>query len=110
MALAFHWFLTPGALLSPEELHARLGPESGLVILQYCPPFWKPAESVTFPLLVVAGEHDRATDEPSARATAAHYRADYVMVPEAGHDLMLEKSYRQTAQTIHDWLVQQQLP
>jgi hypothetical protein len=27
-----------------------------------------------------------------------------VIVPEAGHNLMMEKSYRQTAEKIQDWL------
>ncbi|NJK81126.1 MAG: alpha/beta fold hydrolase [Chloroflexaceae bacterium] len=107
--VAFNWFLTEGAVLTPQELHAKLGPESGLVLLQYTPPLWKPADKVHFPLLVLGAERDRATDEPSVRATAAYYGADYFMVPEAGHDLMLEKSYRQTAQMIHDWLVKQSI-
>jgi pimeloyl-ACP methyl ester carboxylesterase len=53
-------FLTEGALISPEELHARLGPESGWVLTQYTAPFWHPAspETITTPLLWIAGGED----------------------------------------------------
>lgn len=96
-------------MLTTEEFHAKLGPESALVLLQYRPPLWKPADSVQLPLFILGGEKDIATDEPSVRLAAEHYQADYAVVPEAGHDLMLEKSYQQTAQTIHEWLLKKRI-
>jgi hypothetical protein len=32
------------------------------------------------------------------------YGADYLMVENPGHDLMLEKNSHQTAESIHKWL------
>jgi pimeloyl-ACP methyl ester carboxylesterase len=99
-------FIHPGALYSPEELHARLGPESFLILCQYNPRFWSPVERTSIPLLWLAGAEDVLIAEPESRRSALHYRADYSIVPEAGHNLMMEKSYRETAETIHRWLSQ----
>jgi pimeloyl-ACP methyl ester carboxylesterase len=104
-ARAAEMFIQPGALYSPEELHARLGPESFWVLWQYSPPLWSPAASTHVPLLWVAGEADTLIAEPEARRSAAHYQAEYVAVPGAGHNLMMEKSYRDTAERIHNWLL-----
>ncbi|MBN1286131.1 MAG: alpha/beta hydrolase [Anaerolineae bacterium] len=98
---------TGGALYTPEELHARLGPESGLVMLQHNPPFWAPAEEVRAPMLWLAAEKDTLIGEPAARQSAAHYKADYVVVPDAGHNLMMEHNYRATAEQVRDWLAAQ---
>jgi pimeloyl-ACP methyl ester carboxylesterase len=38
------------------------------------------------------------------RKTAAHYQAEFVVIPGAGHNLMMEKSYRATAEKIDTWL------
>ncbi|HEY77013.1 MAG TPA: alpha/beta fold hydrolase [Thermoflexia bacterium] len=104
---AARMFVTEGALLSPEELHARLGPESLWVLLQYNPLLWSPAEATRTPMLWLAGEKDALIAEPEQRRSAAHYGAEYVVVKGAGHSLMMERSYRQTAETIRDWLSEQ---
>jgi pimeloyl-ACP methyl ester carboxylesterase len=98
-----------GAVYSPQALYARLGPESALVLYQHNPPFWSPPRNVGTPLLWLAGEKDAVIGETAERRSAAYYRADYVMVEQAGHNLMMEHNYCQTAEIIHDWLVQQEL-
>jgi pimeloyl-ACP methyl ester carboxylesterase len=95
------------AVTSPQELHARLTPESALILYQHNPPFWSPAKCVQTPMLWLAGEEDALIGEAAERRSAAHYGADYVVVEKAGHNLMMEHNYRQTAKTIHDWLVEQ---
>ncbi len=101
-------FITEGAILSPNELHARLGPESLLVLMQYTPPFWRPAspEAIATPLLWIAGEADAVLPERVERRSATYYGAEYHVVKGAGHDLMLERSYTETARMIHDWLAE----
>jgi pimeloyl-ACP methyl ester carboxylesterase len=106
-ARAAEMFIHAGALYSPEELHARLGPESFLVLAQYNPLLWSPVESTSIPLLWLAGAADTLISEPESRRSAAHYQAEYVPVPAAGHNLMMEQSYRETAETIHEWLIRQ---
>jgi pimeloyl-ACP methyl ester carboxylesterase len=104
---AARMFITEGAILTPEELHARLGTESLWVLLQYNPLLWSPVKRTGTPLLWLAGGSDVLISEPEERHSAAHYGADYVVVDGAGHNLMMERSYRQTAETIRDWLIQQ---
>lgn len=109
-ARAAEKLISANGLYSPPELHARLGPESALVMLQYNPPCWAPAKRVKTPLLWLAGEIDAVVGEAAERRSAAYYGADYVVVPEAAHNLMLEHNSRQTAETIHEWLSQRRIP
>lgn len=101
--------ISADALYSPEELHARLGPESALVMMQHNPPFWFPAKTVKTPLLWLAGEKDAVVGEAAQRRSAAYYGADYRVVPNAAHNLMMEHNYRETAAMIHDWLNEREL-
>ncbi len=107
---AAQMFLTEGALLSPEELHEKLGPESMWVLFQYTPPLWRPAKQINTPILWLAGGADRLIREWEQKQSAAWYNADYVVVAGAGHDVMLEKSSADTAVTIHNWLTAQNIP
>jgi pimeloyl-ACP methyl ester carboxylesterase len=100
-------FITEGAIITPKELYAQLGPESLWVLLQYNPLLWSPVKRTGTPMLWLAGGSDVLISEPEERRSAAHYGADYVAVDGAGHNLMMEHSYRQTAETIRDWLIQQ---
>lgn len=105
-AYAARKLISANALYSPQELHARLGPESSLVLLQYNPPFWAPAKKVKTPLLWLAGEIDAVIGEAAQRRSAAYYGANYVVVPGAAHNLMMEHTYRQIVEMIHRWLSQ----
>lgn len=92
------------AIYTPEELHSRLGPESAWVMMQHNPPFWRPAKQVKTPLLWLAGEIDTVISVEAERRSAAYYQADFIVVPKAAHNLMMEHNYRETAETIHNWL------
>jgi pimeloyl-ACP methyl ester carboxylesterase len=104
---AADYFLTEGAVLGREEFHARLSAESLFVVLQYQPPFWRPPLGTKTPLLWVAGTRDGVIPERTQRASAREYGCEYHTVPGDGHDLMLEKSFRSTAEIIRAWLVKQ---
>ncbi len=101
--------VTDKAVVSPEELHRQLGPESLFPLPQHNPPFWRPPEHVNTPMLWLAAAEDAFSDEDSGRRSAEHYGAEYILVEDAGHDLMLEHNYRETARTVHHWLLQQNL-
>jgi alpha-beta hydrolase superfamily lysophospholipase len=103
---AARMFITSGAIYSPEELHARLGPESVLVVFQHQPPIWSPPEDLETPVLWLDGEKDTLISRAGTRRSASFYRAEYVLVEGAGHDMMLERGYRQTAEVIHAWLAE----
>jgi pimeloyl-ACP methyl ester carboxylesterase len=99
-------FITEGAITSPEELHARLGPEAFWILLQQDRlGGWSPPKNVQTPMLWLAAEADALISEKEQRRSAEFYGADYLVVEGAGHDIQIERSYRQTAETIHDWLV-----
>lgn len=104
---AAQMFISEGAVLSPQELYERLGPESLWVLLQYNPPLWRPVVRLKTPLLWLAGAVDTLIDEKAEAKSARHYGADYVVVPGAGHNVMMEKSWRETAVTMHNWLAKQ---
>jgi pimeloyl-ACP methyl ester carboxylesterase len=97
-------FTHPGALYSAQELHACLGPESWWVLWQYNPLCWTPVARTSIPLLWLAGAEDALISEPEERRSAAHYGAEYVAMACTGHNLMMEKSYRETAGIVHQWL------
>ena len=103
-------FITDGAVITPEELYDRLGPESCIVVLQHNPPFWTPPDDVRTPLLWLTGEKDAAISVPGATRSAEFYQAEHLIVPEAGHNLMMEKSYQETAEKIQEWLERLELP
>jgi pimeloyl-ACP methyl ester carboxylesterase len=94
------------SVYSPEELHAHLSPESALVMYQHNPPFWYPPKQVKTPMLWLAGEIDAVIGVEAERKSAAHYRADFLVVPDAAHNVMMEYNYRETAKMIHDWLTE----
>jgi pimeloyl-ACP methyl ester carboxylesterase len=101
--------ITPGAILSPEELHERLGPESALILFQHNPPFWRPANNTRAPMLILAGEEDAVVFIASLKRSAAYYKADFMVIHNSGHNLMMEKSYLETARSIDHWLIEKQV-
>ena len=60
-------------------------------------------------MLLLAGEKDAVLSVESLRKSAAHYKADFMVVPGSGHNIMMEKSYQETASTIDAWLVQNKI-
>lgn len=92
---------------SGAELFAHIGPESALVMFQHNPPFWKPPEQVRTPLLWVAAEKDQAVGLRLSRRSAQHYRAKFIQIPDAGHNLMLESNEAEIIRLVHDWLAEQ---
>jgi len=104
-ALVQDLFLSDGALIAPDELRARLGPESLLIVFQHQPLFWRPPLRTGTPLLWLGGTRDIVTAEPIHRRSATDYGADYLAVEGANHDLMWERSSSQSARSIHQWLV-----
>jgi len=99
-------FITEGAVLSPQELYAKIGPESRLVLLQHHAPLWHPPTDVTTPLLWIGAEQDAVISAPGARRSAEFYHATYLPAPRAGHDVMLEQDREETALAMARWLEQ----
>ncbi len=98
--------LSDRAVVSGAELDAQLGGESVLATYQHNPPFWKPPTDVNTPMLWLAAEKDGTLMLSAQEKSAAHYGADYVVVEAAGHNLMMEWNWRETAVSINDWLTE----
>ena len=103
-AVAARKLISPGAIYSPKELHARLGPESVWIMIQHNRPFWQPPVEIKTPLLWLAGEADQLISVEAQQRAAADYHAPCIVAPGAAHNLMMEPTYAETALTIHQWL------
>jgi pimeloyl-ACP methyl ester carboxylesterase len=101
--------LSKDATYSPDKLKSRLGSESALVMFQHNPPFWTPPENLRTPMLLLAGQADAVISLDGLRRSAAHYRADFVVVKGAAHNLMMERQHPQIAAVIHDWLAEHKI-
>ena len=100
--------ITAGADHTPEELHAKLGNESALVLFQHMPPFWFPPKNLHQPILLTAGKKDAVVSFKGLKASAEYYDADFLPVEDAGHNLMMETSASQTIDKIQAWLVEKE--
>jgi len=97
--------ISSNSVYTPEELYSRLSPESIWVMYQHNPPFWRPPNQVKTPLLWLAGEIDAAITVENGQKSAVHYGADFVVVPQAAHNIMMEYNLHDSAETIHRWLI-----
>lgn len=102
--LAAELLISSNSLYTSQELYARLSPESSWVLYQHNPPLWRPLVQVKTPLLWLAGEIDTTITVENSRVSAEHYGADFVVVPKAAHNVMMEHNYHETAETIRNWL------
>ena len=101
--------ITDGAETSPEDLHGNLCENSALVLSQHNPPLWRPKGDIETRMLWVAGEKDAVITLKGAHRSARFYGADFLSIPEAGHNLMMEWNNAQTLDGIENWLVQKGL-
>jgi pimeloyl-ACP methyl ester carboxylesterase len=53
----------------------------------------------------MGGEIDAVIAVEHERQSAAHYGADFRVIPGAAHNIMVEYNYRETAESIHNWLI-----
>jgi pimeloyl-ACP methyl ester carboxylesterase len=98
-------FLSEGALISAEDLHAKMDDESLLVTLVLTPLTWHPRKNPKTPVLVMAAEKDTIFAVSEEEALAKHYGGDFYLIKDTAHNAMMEKTYQQSAKYLHDWLV-----
>ncbi|GAB1420949.1 hypothetical protein MASR2M15_10770 [Anaerolineales bacterium] len=99
--------ISPYANISPKELYSKLGKESVLVLLQHNPPFWEAPRHIRTPLLWLAAERDALIAEQRQRQSAEFYGADYRIIPNIGHDIMMDQGYLDSISMIEKWLSSQ---
>lgn len=98
------WFFTKGNDEAAQKLRPELGPESEIVLMQHRAPIWTPPAAGSMPMLWLGAEEDAIIPDAASRRAAKHYGADYLSIPDAGHDLMLEQNAQQSALQIDTWL------
>ena len=87
-----------------DTVMARLSPESPTVVNDYSAgTIYIDTGSIHCPVLVVGPEKDH-TPVHDTRSVASLYGVTPVLVPDVGHDLMLEDAGLPTASTITHWL------
>lgn len=64
---------------------------------------------VTAPLLILGAENDRFFTTREVQATARSYRTEPDIIPNMGHDMMLEPAWQEVAQRILTWFEAQHL-
>ncbi len=62
------------------------------------------------PVLVIGGEDDTLFTPMEVRRTARWYGTDAIIMPEMGHELMLDPGWDNTADQIVSWLRRLQNP
>jgi len=87
-----------------DAVYERLVPESPSVMNDYSSGnVAVNREAIGCPILVVSAEHDRSAVHRGS-AVAEFLRADHVVIPDIGHDIMLETGGLKAADTIENWL------
>jgi pimeloyl-ACP methyl ester carboxylesterase len=89
------------ARLQPDSTRAILGDMVALNLVK--------TARVTTPLLVLGGEQDATYRPADVRATARAYGTQATLVPEIGHEMMLEPGWETVAEHIVSWLTERGL-
>jgi alpha-beta hydrolase superfamily lysophospholipase len=102
--MAALYFLSRETPTDIQAFHAQLVPESTQVSSRLLRPILRHPESVTSPVLVIAGGKDFAISLDEQRRTAEALHAKYIECPEGPHDLMMEQGWQDVADTIDAWI------
>lgn len=102
--LARRWFFSTDF---PEEqvarYAARLQPESDRALIECLfRRGVRPGQSV--PMLVLAAQHDFVFSPRETAATARSYGAEWQLIPDLAHDVMLDTRWRIAADAVRLWL------
>jgi pimeloyl-ACP methyl ester carboxylesterase len=88
-----------------REYYARLTPESPRAVWEATRYTVSVDRSrISCPVLVVGGEIDMVCPAEVATKLAAHYDAEYIVLPGRGHSMLVEPRWREAAGQIADWL------
>jgi pimeloyl-ACP methyl ester carboxylesterase len=93
----------PDAVVAETLANMRSQPTRPLLEAQW-PCHVASARRVGVQALTVAGGRDRLIGVATVRRTAGHHGARHVTVRDAGHALMLDPSWRETARALARWI------
>jgi pimeloyl-ACP methyl ester carboxylesterase len=88
-----------------REVHVNLCPQPVRPLLEAQWPRYVPrADRLRVPLLTLAAERDRLIPVDVVERTALHHGAQHLVVRGAGHAMMLDASWAESALAIAQWL------
>lgn len=102
--LARSWFFSPD--LPPDRVArhaARFQEESDRAMIN-CLFHRRPRTPKPVPMLVLAAQHDFVFSPRETAATARVYRAEWQLIPNIAHDVMLDTAWRTAADAVRVWL------
>jgi pimeloyl-ACP methyl ester carboxylesterase len=102
--LVERFLVSQDAAYTAEHLCAHLCKESLRIGLELALTWRGDPRRVHTPLLVVAAEKDAIFLIHEARQTADAYGAELLLIPDQGHNLMIERDWRHTAARLRAWI------
>lgn len=103
-ALAQALFLNKNSEIDVVEFQQKLVRESLLMGTQTMIPFARMNKNTAVPVLVIAGEKDNVFTIAEEKATAQKYDADFILIKDQAHNLMMENEWQSVADQIHNWI------
>ncbi|MEM6321022.1 MAG: alpha/beta hydrolase [Bacteroidota bacterium] len=103
---AMHFFFSKNMPLSKvEEYLAKMGPESlNIMVKDFLLKKLKSKKSPTIPVLVQCAAKDAIITVGENKHTARVQNADFQLLRELAHDMMLEINWQQSAKRMLEWL------
>ncbi len=101
--LVEHFLVSRDAACTAEHVCAHLCRESFRIGLELAFTWRGDPRRVRGPLLVVAAEKDAIFPLREAQRTADAYGAELLLIPDQGHNLMIERDWQQTAAHLRAW-------
>lgn len=87
-----------------DYCNQNLCSESYLAFLNMLYPNIKVNFHTKIPMLVIGAENDNIFTVNENKKTAEKYNADLVILPDTAHDMMLDYNYKESADTIINWI------
>ncbi|MCB9227797.1 MAG: alpha/beta hydrolase [Chitinophagales bacterium] len=86
------------------EYSQKLCSESFKAFLNMLFPNIKINYHTKIPMLIIAAENDVIFHVKEERKTAAYYNADFALIPNTAHDVMLDTNYQAVLDKMMEWL------
>ena len=90
-----------------EQYHAKISNESVRILFDsalFLIPNTQRTKARNVPMMVLAADNDRIFPLREQKVTAKAYDAELVIIENTAHDMMLEKTWQQSADAIITWL------
>jgi pimeloyl-ACP methyl ester carboxylesterase len=108
-ALARSWFLSEDAPVDIGAYQKKLCGESYAIAMQTLLPFLR-VKTTKVPMLVVAAGNDNVFTVAEEKATAQKFKADFMLIENQAHNLMIDSDWQAVAERIDRWMRDSGIP